>query len=341
MNVAVVILNWNGKQLLEAYLPSVVKHSAGLATIYVADNASTDDSLGYCREQFGATANSSNTPLIIIQNEVNGGYAKGYNDALKRIDADLYVLLNSDVEVTAGWLEPMIRLFTENPTIGAAQPKIKDLRDKNKFEYAGAAGGFLDAYGYPYCRGRIFDHCEVDVGQYNDTVDVQWASGACLFIRSEVYWELEGLDEDFFAHQEEIDLCWRAKNQGWRIVACGDSEVFHLGGATLAAASPKKTFYNFRNTLFALVKNVKGSIVVWRIFARLVLDGVAAVKFMLDGKPRHVLAILQAHLSFYSHLPAILKKRRRGIQGKEYYGQTSILKDYFLFKKCTYKELEE
>lgn len=341
MNVAVVILNWNGKQLLETYLPSVVEHSAGLATIYVADNASTDGSQAYCREQFGASANSSNTPVIIIQNEINGGYAKGYNDALKRIDADLYVLLNSDVEVTAGWLEPMIRLFKENPMIGAAQPKIKDLKDKSKFEYAGAAGGFLDAYGYPYCRGRIFDHCEVDAGQYNDTVDVQWASGACLFIRSELYWALEGLDEDFFAHQEEIDLCWRAKNQGWRIVACGDSEVFHLGGATLATASPKKTFYNFRNTLFALVKNVKGSIVFWRIFARLILDGIAGVKFLLEGKPKHILAILKAHLSFYRHLPALLKKRKHGVQGKEYYERASILKDYFVSKKRIYKELKK
>lgn len=340
MNVAVVILNWNGKQLLEDYLPSVVAYSAGLATVYVADNASTDDSVDFCRSNFGAPANPPEKCVTIIQNKTNGGYAQGYNDALKNIDADLYVLLNSDVEVTAGWLEPLIRLFEEDATIGAAQPKIKDFKNKSKFEYAGAAGGFLDAYGYPYCRGRIFDHCEEDVGQYNDTVDIQWASGACLFIRSTLFWELDGLDADFFAHQEEIDLCWRAKNQGWRIVACGESEVYHLGGATLASASPKKTFYNFRNTLFALVKNVKGPVVLWRIFARLILDGIAALKFLLDGKPRHILAILQAHLSFYGHLPKLLRKRKKGTQGKDYYERTSILKDYFLLKKRIYKKLE-
>lgn len=339
MNVAVVILNWNGKQLLEAYLPSVVEHSKGLATVYVADNASTDDSVDFIREQFGAPANSLTPRVTIIQNSTNGGYAKGYNDALKKIDADVYILLNSDVEVTAGWLEPMIRLFEENSTIGAAQPKIKDLKDRSKFEYAGAAGGFLDAYGYPFCRGRIFDHCEEDVGQYNDTVDVQWASGACLFIRAELFWELEGLDEDFFAHQEEIDLCWRAKNKGWRIVACGESEVYHLGGATLSTASPQKTFYNFRNTLFALVKNVKGPIVIWRIIARLLLDGIAAIKFLLEGKPKHILAILKAHLSFYSHLPRLLEKRKRGIQGKKYFNRASILKDYYLLKRRMYREI--
>lgn len=340
MNVAVVILNWNGKQLLEAYLPSVVAHSAGIATIYVADNASTDDSLDFCRSQFGAPANDAAPAVTIIQNKTNGGYAKGYNDALKEIDADLYILLNSDVEVTKGWLEPMIQLFKEDASIGAAQPKIKDFKDKSMFEYAGAAGGFLDAYGYPYCRGRIFDHCEQDVGQYNDTIDVQWASGACLFIRSEVFWELDGLDADFFAHQEEIDLCWRAKNKGWRIVACGDSEVFHLGGATLDTASPKKTFYNFRNTLFALVKNVKGSMVLWRIFVRLVLDGLAGIKFLVAGKPKHLLAILNAHLSFYAHLPTLLKKRKNGLQGANYFQRSSIVKDYFLFKKRMYRELK-
>tara|TARA_R110001632_G_scaffold125972_5_gene239471 strand:- start:176 stop:1198 length:1023 start_codon:yes stop_codon:yes gene_type:complete len=339
MNVAVVILNWNGKKLLEAYLPSVVEHSMGLAKVYVADNASTDDSREFVREQFGAPANSLEPAVTIIQNETNGGYAKGYNDALRNIEADLYILLNSDVEVTSGWLDPMIRLFKENPTIGAAQPKIKDLKDRSKFEYAGAAGGFLDAYGYPFCRGRIFDHCEEDIGQYNDTVDVQWASGACLFIRSELYWALDGLDEDFFAHQEEIDLCWRAKNKGWRIVACGDSEVYHLGGATLATASPKKTFYNFRNTLFALTKNVKGPIVIWRVMARLLLDGIAAIKFLLEGKPQHILAILKAHLSFYGHLPGLLVKRKSGIQGKQYFVRDSILKDYFILNKRTFREI--
>ena len=276
MKIAVVILNWNGRALLERFLDGVVTHSGEMAQVYLADNASTDDSISWCREHFRES-------VKIVKNGVNGGYAKGYNDALKNIQADLYVLLNSDVEVTAGWLEPIIRLFENNANLAAAQPKIKDLKQTDSFEYAGAAGGFLDRFGYPYCRGRIFDYCEKDEGQYDTTIDVQWASGACLFIRSEVYWEMNGLDEDFFAHQEEIDLCWRIKNAGYDIKACGESEVFHLGGATLASANPQKTYYNFRNTLFALVKNVEGPSYLWLIWCRLILDGIAALKFLISG----------------------------------------------------------
>ncbi|MEP0266647.1 glycosyltransferase family 2 protein [Dokdonia sp.] len=332
MNIAIVILNWNGRELLERFLGSVVEHSAHLATIYVADNASTDTSVTYCKEQFPDR-------VTIIQNTENGGYAKGYNDALRHVDADVYVLLNSDVQVEKGWLEPMISVFETSPTIAAAQPKIKDLKRPTYFEYAGAAGGYIDALGYPYCRGRIFDACEEDTGQYNDTVDVQWASGACLFIRSERYWEVDGLDEDFFAHQEEIDLCWRIKNKGHRIVAVGDSEVFHLGGATLAAANPKKTFYNFRNTLFALVKNSAGSKYILRILYRLVLDGIAGVKFLLEGKPKHVWAIIKAHFSFYGHFPSLLKKRNTLQQSDDYYQIRAIVFHYFIKKKKTYRDI--
>lgn len=332
MKIAIVILNWNGRELLERFLGGVVEHSAHLATIYVADNASTDTSVTYCKEQFP-------NEVSIIQNTENGGYAKGYNDALRHIDADLYVLLNSDVQVEKGWLEPMVSVFETSPTIAAAQPKIKDLKRPTHFEYAGAAGGYIDALGYPYCRGRIFDVCEEDTGQYNDTVDVQWASGACLFIRSDRYWDVDGLDEDFFAHQEEIDLCWRIKNKGHRIVAVGDSEIFHLGGATLASADPKKTFYNFRNTLFALVKNSAGSKYILRILYRLILDGIAGIKFLLEGKPTHVWAIIKAHLSFYAHFPGLLKKRKVLQQSDDYYQIGAIVFHYFIKKKKSYRDI--
>lgn len=332
MKTAIVILNWNGRKLLERFLGNVVEYSSHLASIYVADNASTDTSIAYCKEHFP-------DQVTIIQNTENGGYAKGYNDALRQVDADLYVLLNSDVEVKKGWLEPMLNVFESSPTIAAAQPKIKDLKRPTYFEYAGAAGGFIDALGYPYCRGRIFDTCEEDTGQYNDTVDVLWASGACLFIRSDRYWEVNGLDEDFFAHQEEIDLCWRIKNKGHRIVAVGSSEVFHLGGATLAAANPKKTFYNFRNTLFAIVKNSAGSKYILRVLYRLILDGIAGVKFLLDRKPKHVWAIIKAHFSFYGHLPRLLKKRKELSQASNYYQIRSIVFQYFLKNKKSYKDL--
>jgi len=332
VKTAIVILNWNGRELLERFLGNVVMHSSHLATIYVADNASTDTSVTYCKEQLP-------NDVIIIQNKENGGYAKGYNDALRHIDADLYVLLNSDVEVKKGWLEPMLSVFESSPTVAAAQPKIKDLKRPTHFEYAGGAGGYIDALGYPYCRGRIFDTCEEDTGQYNDTVDVLWASGACLFIRSERYWEVNGLDEDFFAHQEEIDLCWRIKNKGHRIVAVGNSEVFHLGGATLAVANPKKTFYNFRNTLFIIVKNSPGSKYILRILFRLILDGIAGIKFLFEGKLKHVWAIIKAHFSFYYHFPNLLKKRRLLHQHSNYYQINSIVFQYFIKNKKSYRDL--
>lgn len=332
MKTAIVILNWNGRALLERFLGSVVQHSAHLATIYVADNASTDTSIAYCEEYFPEE-------VIVIKNTENGGYAKGYNDALRHIDADLYVLMNSDVMVKEGWLEPMLAIFKTSSEIAVAQPKIKDLKRPTYFEYAGAAGGYIDALGYPYCRGRIFNTCEEDTGQYNDTVDVQWASGACLFIKAAQYWEVDGLDEDFFAHQEEIDLCWRVKNKGYRVVAVGDSEVFHLGGATLATSNPAKTFYNFRNTLFALVKNSPGPQYIMYILSRLILDGMAGVKFLLEGKPKHVWAILKAHLSFYSHFPNVLKKRKTLQQRNDYYTIGSIVFQYFVKNKKSYRDL--
>lgn len=329
MKTAIVILNWNGRTLLERFLPSVVAHSADLATIYLADNASTDDSIAYCRTHFPA--------VHIIQNTENGGYAKGYNDALKHITADLFVLLNSDVETPEGWLEPMLTLFKEQPTIGAAQPKILDYKNKSLLEYAGAAGGFVDALGYPYCRGRIFDSCEEDRGQYNDTIAVHWVSGACLFIRSSLFWEVNGLDEAYFAHQEEIDLCWRLRNKGVKIVACGQSKVYHLGSATLAVGHPNKTFYNFRNSLYTLVKNA-ANFVFLRILGRLLLDGVAGIRFITQGKLLHFWAIIRAHISFYMHLPRLISNRKQlpKIPQKRL---RSIVYAYYLKDKKRYTDL--
>ncbi|GAA4947686.1 glycosyltransferase family 2 protein [Algibacter agarivorans] len=329
MNIAIVILNWNGKKLLEQFLPSVIKYSKE-ARIYLADNASTDNSVSYVKATYPS--------IKIIQNKENGGYAKGYNDALQHIEADIFCLLNSDVEVTKNWLVPIIEVFKKNQNTAIIQPKLLDFKKKDYFEYAGAAGGFIDKFGYPYCRGRIFNTIEKDTGQYNDIFEIFWASGACLFIRSEVFKALNGLDELYFAHIEEIDLCWRAKNLGYSIKYVGYSEVYHVGGATLNALNPKKTFLNFRNSLFALTKNANG-VLFSLICIRLVLDGIAGVKFLLEFKPKHTLAVIKAHFSFYFYLNRLLKKRKAIKNKIKYYQRTSIVFDYFVNKKTNYKSL--
>ncbi len=329
MTIAIVILNWNGKKLLAQFLPSVVQYSKE-ATVYLADNASSDDSVTYVSENF--------PQVKIIQNKTNGGYAKGYNDALKSVSEDIYVLLNSDVEVTENWLEPILSEFENDSQLQAAQPKILDFKNKAFFEYAGAAGGFIDALGYPYCRGRIFNTLEKDEGQYDDITTIFWATGASLFIRNSSFWEIGGLDEDFFAHQEEIDLCWRLQNRGGVIKYIGASSVYHVGGATLASGNPRKTFYNFRNTLFALLKNVKGGKILGIIIARLLLDGIAAFQFLFQGKPLHFIAIFKAHLSFYKSIPTLLKKRRLHSKTNQYYRINSIVWRYFIQKKRYFRE---
>ena len=329
MKVAVVILNWNGKSLLQKFLPSVVAFSKE-ATIYVADNASTDNSIKYVSENF---------PTIkIILNSVNGGYAKGYNDALKTLSEDIFVLLNSDVEVTENWLQPIVSQFESNPSIVAAQPKILDYKNKAYFEYAGAAGGFVDKYAYPYCRGRIFNTLEKDNGQFNDTATIFWASGACLFVRSAAFWNAGGLDEDYFAHQEEIDLCWRLNSKGGKVVYIGASKVYHVGGATLDAINPKKTFYNFRNSLLNLLKNVKGTEVILTILVRFILDGVAGIQFLLKGKSKHCMAIVKAHFSFYGLLPKFIKKRREYASNFEYFETKSIVYQYFIKNRRNFEK---
>lgn len=330
MKVAVVILNWNGRALLEKFLPSVVQFSEG-ATLYMADNASTDDSVSFIFENF---------PTVkIIQNQTNGGYAKGYNDALHHLSEDIFVLLNSDVEVTENWLDPVITEFGKDASVAAAQPKILDYNKKTHFEYAGAAGGFIDKYGFPFCRGRIFESLEEDNGQYNDVYPIFWASGACLFVRASDFKQTGGFDEDYFAHQEEIDLCWRLHSANKKILAVGASKVYHVGGATLGSANARKTFLNFRNSLFNLMKNVGGSEIYWIIFVRLCMDGIAGLVFLLQGKPKHVLAILRAHFSFYATLPKFLAKRRKQAAPKKYFFIKSIVFQHFIKKKRTFSKL--
>lgn len=329
MKIAVVILNWNGEELLRQFLPSVISYSAE-ADIYVADNASSDGSLELLKMQF---------PTVkVIANRENLGFAGGYNLALKSVDADVFALVNSDIEVTANWLQPIIEKFTSEPKTAIIQPKIRDFKNKDYFEYAGAAGGFIDKYGYPFCRGRLFDTIERDTGQYDDDREIFWASGACLFIRAKVYRELHGFDSAFFAHQEEIDLCWRAKNRGYDVKYAAKSVVYHVGGATLAKGNPQKTYLNFRNSLLMLAKNLPSQGYYGVLMTRLVLDGVAGIQFLAAGKPSHVLAILKAHFHFYKMMKANSLKRT-GAQTANYYAIKSVVYSYFVKRKQTFNNL--
>ncbi|MFT6748917.1 MAG: GT2 family glycosyltransferase [Flavobacterium sp.] len=324
-NCAVVILNWNGKKLLEQFLPSVVAFSQQ-ATIYIADNASTDDSLNFV---------TNNYPEVKwIQNKTNSGFAQGYNEALKEVEEEFYVLLNSDVEVTNNWLVPALELFNSDEKIGIIQPKILDFKNKVYFEYAGAAGGFIDKYGYPFCRGRIFDTLEKDTNQYDNEQEIFWASGACFFIRKTVYRELGGFDSDFFAHQEEIDLCWRSLNTGYKTYYTNKSIVYHLGGATLQKSNTKKTFLNFRNSLYMLLKNVPKNKLIGIILVRMILDGIAGLQFLFQGKFSHFVAILKAHGSFYSNWNKMYKKRNHYNLDSYYFVKSVVF--YYFFKKIRF-----
>lgn len=332
MRIAIVILNWNGRKLLEKFLPSVVAYSQHDAEIYVADNNSTDDSIAYLKEYFPG--------VKIIQNEINGGYAKGYNDALKKINADVYALVNSDIEVTENWLKPVINAFQDDNNTAVIQPKLLDYKDKSKFEYAGAAGGYVDFMGYPFCRGRIFMNLEKDLHQFDDVAHIFWASGACFFIKADVYHMLGGFDEQYFAHQEEIDLCWRVQNEGFTIKYVGTSEVYHVGGATLQESNPQKTFLNFRNSLFTIAKNVPKRFVFIVIFLRLLLDAVAGIKFAFELRPVHTWAIIKAHLSFYRYLPKMMSKRRAlSFKQTNYFYCFSIVWQHFILRKKRFIDL--
>lgn len=329
MKIAIVILNWNGKQLLETFLPSIVRYSdTEYADIYIADNASTDDSINFVKKNF--------TSIHIIKNQENWGYAKGYNKALERIHADIYALVNSDIEVTPNWLEPIYTFFQNNANTAIVQPKILDYKNKTQFEYAGAAGGFLDQLGYPYCKGRVFTALEEDQGQYNDNYPIFWGSGACLFIRSNVFHELEGFDTTYYAHQEEIDLCWRTQNKAYDINYVGSSTVYHVGGASLDNFHWKKTFLNFRNSLFSITKNAPSNFVLL-LLIRLVLDGVAGVKFLFEGKFIHTWAIVKAHFSFYYYFISMYKKRKNiSPKRKDYFKTKSIVWDFFIKNRQTF-----
>lgn len=335
-SVAVIILNYNGKALLQQFLPSVMKHSQG-ADIYVADNASTDDSVQFLQKEF------PQVKLITMQS--NAGFAGGYNIALEKVEAEYFALVNSDVEVTESWIDPVIALMEQDRDIAACQPKLLAYQQKDTFEYAGACGGFIDKYSYPFCRGRIFNELEKDHAQYNDAREIFWATGACMFVRASVYKELGGFDADYFAHMEEIDLCWRMKNIGHKVFVVPSSVVYHLGGGTLNAISPRKTYLNFKNNLITFTKNYPGARWLWILVLRLFLDGVAGIKFLLEGRLLHTWAVLRAHWSYYFTLPATLRKRREMKSRKNFHASLSgmywgnIVSCFYLGKIKSFEKL--
>ncbi|MES2847788.1 MAG: glycosyltransferase family 2 protein [Bacteroidota bacterium] len=333
-SVAIVILNWNGKKYLEQFLPALLASSYPNKKIVVADNASTDDSFNYLCANFPS--------VEIICNTSNEGFAKGYNTALKKVKADYYVLLNSDVEVTQNWIEPIISLMENDKTIGACQPKIRSYNDKTHFEYAGACGGWIDEFGYPFSRGRVFDFTEEDKGQYDNAEPCFWASGAALFVRSHLYHQLGGLDEYFFAHQEEIDLCWRLQLAGYKVYVEPKSIVYHIGGGTLPKANNMKVFLNFRNNLIMLAKNLTLAESLWRLPVRIILDGVAAWKGLFSGNAGYCWAVTKAHFHFVKWLLFDQKKSvfpvsKKGTVTGFYKG--SIIWQHFVKKKTKFSEI--
>ncbi|HRY34078.1 MAG TPA: glycosyltransferase family 2 protein [Bacteroidales bacterium] len=330
--VAVVILNWNGRKFLERFLPSVIAHS-GQARMIIADNASTDDSVSYLEQHF--------PDIEIIRNDDNGGFSKGYNDALCQVDAEYYVLLNSDIEVTPGWIEPLVEMMDHDPGIAACQPKILSFHEPEMFEYAGAAGGFIDHWGYPFCRGRIFLTLEKDEQQYDQPSEIFWATGACLFVRASLYHQLGGLDNDFFAHMEEIDFCWRLKNEGYRIMYCPGSKVYHVGGGTLPKISWRKTYLNFRNNLILLYKNLPAGSILPVFLVRHLLDFLAGLKFLSDGDTKDFLAVIRAYFSFYRMFGKIRRKRSSLTHHRvSLIYRKSIVLDYYLRKKRHFSMLD-
>ncbi len=334
--VAVVILNWNGLDFLRRFLPSICASTYSNLDIIVGDNASNDNSVSFIRENY---------PQIKISiNDQNYGFAGGYNKVLSGLDHDYYVLLNSDVEVEPGWIEPVIQLMEKDSSIAAAQPKILSQSNKKLFEYAGAAGGFLDIFGYPFCRGRIFDSVEVDSSQYDKSSEIFWASGAAFFIKRSNWLEMNGLDEDFFAHMEEIDLCWRLKNNNYKIMYCAESTVFHVGGGTLNAESPFKTYLNFRNNLVLLQKNLPAGRAIVIIFLRFWLDLLSLLKYLLDGKLKNAWAISKAHVYFIRNLVRNIQKSRKIPKhtfNKNGLYPGSIVWNYFISNKKTVTSLKK
>lgn len=330
-SVAVVILNWNGRNFLQQFLPSVLASTYGNLRVIVADNASTDDSVQFVEQTFPS--------VELLTSKENYGFAKGYNFFLQQVKADYYVLLNSDVEVTTNWIEPVIELMETDKSIAACQPKILSFHQKNTFEYAGASGGWIDALGYPFSRGRVFDVLEKDNGQYNDAVPVFWASGAALFIRSTCFHEMKGFDEFFFAHQEEIDLCWRLQRGGYKVYVCPQSVVYHVGGGTLPTGSSQKVFLNFRNNLVMICKNLPWSELWWKFPLRVGLDAVSAWKELLSGKPGYWMAVVKAHFAFIGWVFGPKQPSSNAYPRLKTVYRGSVVWQYFIQKKKFFSEI--
>ena len=311
--------------MLERFLPSVTAHTSGDAEVVIADNGSTDDSLEFLHTHYPA--------LRIIRMDKNYGFAEGYNRALAQIEADYYVLLNDDVEVTPNWIEPVISQMQQNPSTAICQPKLLMYDQRDTFEYAGGAGGFIDKYGYPFCRGRVFTTLEQDHQQYDDAREIFWASGAAMFVRADVWRQLGGLDDEFFAHMEEIDFCWRAKNAGYRVEYCPGSVVYHVGGGTLPKSNPHKTFLNFRNNMALLFKNLPSNRLGWVMLCRTILDVVAATKFLLEGNPQEFKAVFRAHRAFRKWKPSLKARRCRDAKPVSCTLNSLLLIHYYLLKK--------
>lgn len=335
-DTAVVILSYNGKKWHEQFLPTIVAEAETGYDVIVADNASTDDTLQYVREQF--------PDVKTIHIPLNRGFSNGYAEALEQVQAKYYILLSADFEVTKGWYPPLLAAMQRYPGLAACQPKIRYWKDREYFEYAGAAGGFMDKYGYLFCRGRIFTELEQDNGQYNDDIEVFWASGGCLMVRADLYHKYGGLDNDLYAHMEEVDLCWRLKNGGYKIGYIGDSTVYHVGGSVISYGSPQKLYYNFRNNLILLLKNEKTSRLLWLFPVRLVLDGIAGVQQLFSGNVTGMLTIIKAHFHFYGSLGKWLKRRKeckKLIDHRNECGRmdSSIVWQFFALRKKTFPKL--
>ncbi|MBR6285393.1 MAG: glycosyltransferase family 2 protein [Bacteroidaceae bacterium] len=334
--VAIVILNWNGAEMLRRFLPSVIESAGDIARVIVADNASTDESFSLVESEFSS--------VEIIKLDKNYGFADGYNKALAQVEAEYYVLLNSDVEVKTGWLEPLVSIMDEHQDVAACQPKILSFKNRSLFEYAGASGGWIDYLGYPFCRGRIFDAVEKDEGQYDTVQDIFWATGAALMIRSADYRKVGGLDGRFFAHMEEIDLCWRLRSRGRRILCIPESTVFHVGGATLKKENPRKTYLNFRNNLLMLYKNLPDDEVGKIIFLRMILDGVAALQFLFKFQFGNLKAVYKAHCDFRKMRPDFKTDRQENMSKTKLRSiperiNRSILIEYYLKKHRKFSDI--
>lgn len=335
--VAVVILNWNGLKYLRQYLPSVLRSVWPGLEIVIGDNASTDGSVDFIRSEY--------PNIRVIQNDDNYGFTGGYNKVLSQVDADYYILLNSDVEVSPGWIAPVINLMESDPLIAAAAPKIIAFNQKDSFEHAGAAGGFIDKYGYPFCRGRMFYEIEKDKGQYQQSGEVFWATGAAMFVKRKHWDEAGGFDDRFFAHMEEIDLCWRLKNMGYKVMYCAESEVFHLGGGTLNVENPFKTYLNFRNNLLLLQNNLPFWRATFTITARFWMDMLALFRFLGEGKRKDAWAVSRAHQNFVFRLFVPGKKNPK-LKVHKHYPLTGIYKgslvwDFFVKKKMHFTDLDQ